>query len=434
MKDFILRHFQIEQRKTSIKTELLCGLLNFFAIMYIIVVNPALFEHAGMNFGGVFLATIVATAIGCFYMGMIANYPIVIAPGIGINAYVVFTVVVSMGHSWQDALGACFVAASIFLVLSMTSFREQLISSIPECLKIGITAGIGLFVTFIGLKNGGFVVADPSTFVTMGNLTDPGTALTAIGVLLCLILTILNVPAALLIGMIIIAIIAGIIGLLPLPSQLVSLPTGIDTTIGGLEFDQIFEMLPVVMVILLVTMFDTTGTMIGVAKQAKLMKGGVFPNLRSALMADAFASFWGTLLGTGPCSSFAESSAGVMAGARTGLAAVTTGLLFITLIFLSPLAQAIAAVPAITSPVLIIAGIQMFGEISTLDWNDKPTLFPSVLTCIVMPLTYSITNGVAMGMISYVAISIAAGRRKDIHPLLYLFTIWFLLEFLKIIQ
>jgi AGZA family xanthine/uracil permease-like MFS transporter len=433
MKDFVLRHFQIEQRNSSIKTELLCGLLNFFAIMYIIVVNPALFEHAGMNFGGVFLATICATAIGCFYMGMMANYPIVIAPGLGINAYVVYTVVVSMGYSWQDALGCCFVASAIFLVLSLTSFREQLINSIPECLKIGITAGIGLFVTFIGLKSGGLVVDSPDTFVTMGSLTNYGTALTAIGVVLCLILSILNVPASMLVGMVIMAIAAWMLGMLQLPSELISLPSDIGSTVGGLEFDHIHEMIPIVMVILLVTMFDTTGTMIGVGKQAKIVKNGVFPHLRNALMADAFASFWGTLLGTGPCSSFAESSAGVMAGARTGLAAVTTGILFLSLLFIFPLAQAIASVPAITSPVLIIAGIQMFSEISTLDWEEKRTLYPSVLACIMMPLTYSITNGVALGMISYVAITIAAGKRKEIHPLLYLFSIWFLLDFLHIL-
>lgn len=433
MKNFILNHFQIEQRNTSIKTELLCGLLNFFAIMYIIVVNPALFEQAGMNFGGVFLATICATAIGCFYMGMMANYPIVIAPGLGINAYVVYTIVVSRGYSWQDALGCCFVASAIFLVLSLTSFREQLVNSIPECLKIGITAGIGLFVAFIGLKSGGLVVDNPDTFVTMGSLADHGTALTAIGVLLCLILSILNVPAAMLLGMVIMAIVAWMLGMLQLPSELISLPSNIGSTVGGLEFDQIHEMIPIIMVILLVTMFDTTGTMIGVGKQAKIVKNGVFPHLRSALMADAFASFWGTLLGTGPCSSFAESSAGVMAGARTGLAAVTTGILFLSLIFIFPLAQAVASVPAITAPVLIIAGIQMFSEISTLDWEEKRTLYPSVLACIMMPLTYSITNGVAFGMISYVAITIAAGKYKEIHPLLYLFSIWFLLDFLHIL-
>ncbi|ORU00619.1 Xanthine/uracil/thiamine/ascorbate permease family protein [Anaerovibrio sp. JC8] len=433
MKEFIMQHFQIDQRQTSIKTELLCGLLNFFAIMYIIVVNPALFEHAGMSFGGVFLATICATAIGCFYMGMMANYPIVIAPGLGINAYVVYTVVVSMGYSWQDALGCCFVAATIFLVLSLTSFREQLINSIPECLKVGITAGIGLFVTFIGLKNGGLVVAGPDTFVTMGNMTDPGTALTAIGVLLCLIFSILNVPAAMLVSMIILTFIAWMLGMLHFPSELISLPADIGSTVGALEFDQIPEMIPIVMVILLVTMFDTTGTMIGVGKQAKIVKDGYFPNLRSALMADAFASFWGTLMGTGPCSSFAESSAGVMAGARTGLAAVTTGILFLSLIFIFPLAQAIASVPAITAPVLIIAGIQMFSEISSLDWEDKRTLYPSVLACIVMPLTYSITNGVAFGMISYVAVTVAAGKYREIHPLLYLFSLWFLLDFLHIL-
>jgi len=431
MKNILINHFKIKERNSSLKIEFLGGLLNFFTIMYIVVVNPSLFAQAGMDFGGVFIATILAIVIGCFYMGIIANYPIVIAPGIGINAYVVYTVVIGMGYSWQSALGCCFVAATVFLFLSMTSFREQLINSIPECLKTGITAGIGLFVTFIGLKSGGLVVASSSTFVTMGDLTTPEAAITAFGVILCLALSVANVPAAMLVGMLILTLIAFFLGLLQFPELLFSLPTGIDSTMGALDFSQVPAMMPIVVVILLVTMFDTTGTMIGVGKQAKIIKEGVFPNLRSALMADAFASFFGTFFGTGPCSSFAESSAGVLAGARTGLAAVISGVLFIFLIFLFPLAQAIAAVPSITAPVLIIAGIQMFSEIMSLDWMDKRAMFSSVMACIMMPLTYSITNGVALGMISYVVLSIVDGKRKEIHPLLYLFTVWFMLEFLK---
>ena len=432
MKNILINHFKIKERNSSLKIEFLGGLLNFFTIMYIVVVNPSLFAQAGMDFGGVFIATILAIVIGCFYMGIIANYPIVIAPGIGINAYVVYTVVIGMGYSWQSALGCCFVAATVFLFLSMTSFREQLINSIPECLKTGITAGIGLFVAFIGLKSGGLVVASSSTFVTMGDLTTPEAAITAFGVILCLALSVANVPAAMLVGMLILTLIAFFLGLLQFPELLFSLPTGIDSTMGALDFSQVPAMMPIVVVILLVTMFDTTGTMIGVGKQAKIIKEGVFPNLRSALMADAFASFFGTFFGTGPCSSFAESSAGVLAGARTGLAAVISGVLFIFLIFLFPLAQAIAAVPSITAPVLIIAGIQMFSEIMSLDWMDKRAMFSSVMACIMMPLTYSITNGVALGMISYVVLSIVDGKRKEIHPLLYLFTVWFMLEFLKI--
>ncbi len=431
MKNILINHFKIKERNSSLKIEFLGGLLNFFTIMYIVVVNPSLFAQAGMDFGGVFIATILAIVIGCFYMGIIANYPIVIAPGIGINAYVVYTVVIGMGYSWQSALGCCFVAATVFLFLSMTSFREQLINSIPECLKTGITAGIGLFVAFIGLKSGGLVVASSSTFVTMGDLTTPEAAITAFGVILCLALSVANVPAAMLVGMLILTLIAFFLGLLQFPELLFSLPTGIDSTMGALDFSQVPAMMPIVVVILLVTMFDTTGTMIGVGKQAKIIKEGVFPNLRSALMADAFASFFGTFFGTGPCSSFAESSAGVLAGARTGLAAVISGVLFIFLIFLFPLAQAIAAVPSITAPVLIIAGIQMFSEIMSLDWMDKRAMFSSVMACIMMPLTYSITNGVALGMISYVVLSIVDGKRKEIHPLLYLFTVWFMLEFLK---
>lgn len=431
MKNILINHFKIKERNSSLKIEFLGGLLNFFTIMYIVVVNPSLFAQAGMDFGGVFIATILAIVIGCFYMGIIANYPIVIAPGIGINAYVVYTVVIGMGYSWQSALGCCFVAATVFLFLSMTSFREQLINSIPECLKTGITAGIGLFVAFIGLKSGSLVVASSSTFVTMGDLTTPEAAITAFGVILCLALSVANVPAAMLVGMLILTLIAFFLGLLQFPELLFSLPTGIDSTMGALDFSQVPAMMPIVVVILLVTMFDTTGTMIGVGKQAKIIKEGVFPNLRSALMADAFASFFGTFFGTGPCSSFAESSAGVLAGARTGLAAVISGVLFIFLIFLFPLAQAIAAVPSITAPVLIIAGIQMFSEIMSLDWMDKRAMFSSVMACIMMPLTYSITNGVALGMISYVVLSIVDGKRKEIHPLLYLFTVWFMLEFLK---
>lgn len=433
MTEFINNYFKIKERNSSIKTEFLGGLLNFITIMYILVVNPSLFAHTGMDFGGVYLATIGAIVIGCLYMGAVSNYPIIIAPGLGINAYVVYTIIEAMGYSWQSALGCCFVASAIFLLLSMTSFREQLINSIPECLKVGITSGIGLFIAFIGLKNGSLVIANAGTYVAIGDMATPATALTAVGVILTLVLTILRVPAAMLLSMLILTIIAYLAGMLQMPEHFFALPTGIDTTVGGLELSQVPDMIPIVLVILLVTMFDTTGTMIGLAKQAHLMKGGVFPNLRGALMADAFASFWGTLLGTGPSSSFVESSAGIMSGSRTGLTAVVTGLLFIFMIFLFPIAQAMAAVPSITAPILIIAGIHMFNEIRTLEWDKERIMFPAVLTCVMMPLTYSITNGVAVGIISYVILNLAARKREDIHPLLYLFAIWFLLDFLKII-
>lgn len=434
MKELICRYFKINERGSSVKTELLGGLINFLAVAYIVILNPSLYSQTGMEFGGLFMATIAVMVIGCLFMGIVANYPIVIAPGIGIGAYTVFTVVVEMGYSWQSMLGCCFVSAVIFLILSLTSFREQLIKSIPECMKIGITAGIGLFIVIIGLKSSGIVVASPDTLVTLGDLRSFGPLMTFLGILIALVFVSRNNRAAFIITMLFATVLAIYTGNMQVPDSFVDLPENMTSGVMMMDLSNIHTMIPVVIMILMITMFDTTGTMIGVARQAKLMKkDGTFPNLRSALMADAFASFWGGILGMGPCSSFGESAAGVAAGARTGLAAVVSGLLFILLIFFSPIAAALASVPAITTPMLLIAGISMFSDIRNLDWDDYPCMISGVITCLMMPFTYSITDGVGIGMICYTTLMLFTGRRREIHPMLYLFCFWFMLTFAGII-
>lgn len=434
MEKFIHRRFPIIERGSSIKTEIAGGVTNFFTVLYILIINPALFMSIGMDFSGVFFATVASIVIGTVFMGLCGNYPVVVAPGLGINAYVVYTVIHSMGYSYQDALGACFVASFIFILLSLTSFRQALINSIPEVLKIGITAGIGLFVAFIGMKNGSLVVASKSTFVTMGDVYDPNFQITLAGLLVGYVLMIRGYKIAFLLGMIFSTILAWCMGILHLPESFILMPdSNIFSAVGVLEFSNLTNMLPIVATILLVTMFDTTGTIIGVGRQANIIKDGKFPNLKSTLMADAVASFFGSWLGTGPCSSFAESSAGVSAGARTGLASIVSAACFVLIVFMLPLASTLAAVPSITAPVLIFSGLNMLSEIRDLPWDDMLTSIAGLLTCIIMPLTYSITNGVAMGIFFYIALEIARGRGKKISLMLYVIAIWFLLNMLHII-
>lgn len=433
MAELLQRYFRLKERGTNIKRECTGGLVSFFAMLYIVVVNPAMFGMAGMPFDGVYFATVASVMIGCLFMGIVANYPIVLGPGLGINAVLVNTIILQMGYSWQCALAACFVSASIFLILSLTSLREALIKSIPECLKIGITSGIGLFIAFLGMKNGHLIVAAPGNLLSMGSMTDPIAALTLAGVLIALCLNCRGTRGGLLLTMGMLVLLSMAMGMLIVPERIFGMPQGIDATVGELDFSQLPEMVSIVFTILLLTIFDTAGTMIGVAKQANLIKDGNFPNLRTALMADAFASFWGAILGTGPCSSYSESAAGVMAGARSGLSSVVTALCFVLVLFLMPVAQCLAQVPAITAPILVVAGISMFSEIRHLAWDDKRLMPCGVLSCLMMPYTQSITNGVAIGMFSYIFLSLAMGRSKEIHPLLYFFSLWFLLEFLGLL-
>jgi|UPI000688902B AGZA family xanthine/uracil permease-like MFS transporter len=422
--------FKFSERKTDFSTEIIAGMTTFVTMVYIVVVNPAILSKTGMDFNGVFVATILASMIGTLIMGIVANYPIAIAPGMGMNAYFAFAVVLAMGVAWQQALGAVFIASVIFMILSFTKFRNSLIDAIPISLKQGITAGIGLFITFIGLQNAKLVVGSPATLVTLGNLEDPMTFLTVIGLIISLVLMVNRVKGALFLGMILTAIIAFFQGLLVLPDTFFSMPSGLDKTFMQMDIQGVFDggLYAIIFTFLIVTLFDTTGTMLGIGEQAGLIKEGKFPNIRGALLADAFGSTFGAILGTSPTSSYVESGAGVAAGGRTGFTAVVVALLFALVLFCAPIAQMLASLPAVTAPSLIIVGFLMMNGLRKIDWNDMEEAFPAFLVLLMMPLCYSITTGVGIGFIIYPLLKIFRGKAAQVHPLMYIFMILFIVQ------
>ena len=426
--DELIKYFHFNQRGTNFRTEIIAGATTFLSMMYIVIVNSSTFQAGGMNFGGVYIATIIATVVATLIMGIAANYPIAIAPGLGINAYLVYVVILSQGVSWQQALGAAAIAAGIFTLLSLTQFREMFINSIPESLKISIAAGIGLFVALIGMRSGGIVVDSPATLITLGSLSDPTLNLTVLGLLVTMVLIVLNVTGAIFIGMVLTALVSFFLGYWTLPESIFAMPSGFDQTFMQLSFDGMPSLAMVIFTILLVTLFDTTGTMLGVGQQAGLIRGGKFPNLKSALLADSVGSFVGAFVGTGPTSAFVESGTGVSAGGRTGFASVVTAILFVALLFLQPIAAAISAIPAVTAPALILTGCFMVADVAKIDWQEYSEAFPAFLTMILMPMTYSITNGVGIGMMAYVILKIASGRIREIHPLLAIMAVLFIVQ------
>ena len=421
----IAKHFLFAERKTNLRIETIAGATTFLSMLYIVIVNSTVFSAAGMSFGGVYIATILATVVATLIMGVAANYPIAIAPGLGINAYLVFTVVISQGVPWQQALGAAAVASGAFIILSLTSFREMFINSIPESLKKSIAAGIGLFVALIGLHNGHIVVENSSTMISFGLLNDPVLILTVVNLIITMALLVLRVNGAIFIGMALATVIAWLTGNWEVPEAIFSMPSGLDKTLFQLSFENMSALAPVIFVLLLVTLFDTAGTMLGIGSQAGLIKNGKFPNLKSALLADSVGSFFGAFVGTGPTSAFVESGTGVAAGGRTGFASVVTAILFLALLFFQPLAASISALPAVTAPALVLTGCFMVADVANIDWKDYSEAFPAFLTMVLMPFTYSITNGVGIGMITYVILKICAGKFSEVHPLLIIMAILF---------
>jgi len=424
------RLFRIKERGSRLSTELLAGVTTFLTMVYIVIVNPGILGEAGMDFHGVFVATVLASMIATLIMALASNYPIVIAPGMGLNAYFAFSVVGGEGVSWQTALGAVFVAGLLFILLSLTSFRFMLLDAIPTGLKHAITAGIGLFITFIGLQKASIIVASPATLITLGSLSEPMTYLTIVGLAISLILMSYRVQGFLFIGMLITAVIAWLMGLLTMPDTFAAMPSGLSTTAFQLDVAGVFEdgLYAVIFTFLLITLFDTTGTMLGVAEQAGLLKDNKFPRSRGALLADAVGTASGALLGTSPTSAYIESSAGVAAGGRTGLTAVTVSALLALTLFFSPTVAVLANIPAITAPALIIVGFLMINVLRQIDWNDIEEAFPSFLIVVLMPLTYSIATGIGIGFIAYPVLKLIRGKRKDVHPILYVFAVLFFIQ------
>lgn len=418
--------FRLKENGTNARTEWMAGITTFLTMVYIVVVNPAILSSAGVPFNQVFMATVIAAVIGTLCMALFANYPIAIAPGMGMNAYFA-SVVATHGISYQAVFGAVFLAGLLFLLLTFTSLRETLIQSIPAPLKYGITSGIGLFIAFIGLKMSGIVVSNPATLVSFGDLHQPVTLLSLGGLFITLILIAKNVRGALFIGMVITAIIGYAIGLLKFDGIVSAPPAPVffDMDIGGVFSHGLYT---IVFAFLLVTIFDTTGTMIGVAEQAGILKDGKLPRVKSALMADALATTAGAALGTSPSSAYIESSTGVAAGGRTGLTSLVVALLFLASLFFSPVISAISALPAITAPVLIIVGCFMMEGLARIDWKTFDEAFPAFAIILSMPLTSSIATGIAIGFITYPLMKLVSGKGKEVHPLLYIFGVIFILQ------
>jgi len=423
--------FNLKENQTSVKTEVLAGMTTFLTMVYIVVVNPIILSDAGVPFDQVFTATIIATVIGTLWMALSANYPIAIAPGMGLNAYFAYSVVGTNGDiPYSAAFSAVFIAGIIFIILSLTSFRKQLIETIPSSLKNGITAGIGLFIAFIGLRLTGIISDHPTNLVTLGDLHSPSVLLALTGLIITLILMSLNVHGALFIGMIVTGFIAYLTGQLSFENGFTSLPKLPEGIIVFNPLSAIsdviqYSLYTVVFSFLLVTIFDTTGTMIGVAKQAGLLKGNKMPRAKKALLSDSIAATVGAMFGTSPTSAYIESSSGVAAGGRTGLTAVVVALLFSLTAFFSPTVGSVSSVAAITAPALIIVGSLMMGAISEINWKELDEAFPSFLVILSMPLTSSIATGIALGFISYPILKLVKGKGKQIHPFLYIFAILF---------
>ncbi|WP_339995218.1 NCS2 family permease [Priestia aryabhattai] len=426
--------FKLKEYNTDTKTEILAGITTFLTMIYIVIVNPVILSSAGVPFDQVFTATIISAVVATLWMALAANYPIAIAPGMGMNAYFAALVVGSNGSiDYATAFSAVFVAGIIFIILSLTSFREKLIEAIPSNLKHAISAGIGLFIAFIGLRSAGIIVANKSNLIGLGDLQSEKVVLTLIGLAITIILYTLNVNGALFFGMIITGLIAFFRGQLSFDKGLFAaphLPDGLMISNPFAAFGDVIhhDLYTVVFSFLLVTIFDTTGTMVGVAQQAGLMKGNKMPRVRQALLADSFGTTIGALFGTSPTTAYVESSSGVAAGGRTGLTGVTVAILFIVAAFFSPVVSSVSGVAAITSPALIIVGSLMMGAVAKINWNDFDEAFPAFLVVLAMPLTSSIATGIALGFISYPLMKLVKGKGKQVHPLVYVFAVLFLYQ------
>ena len=418
----IERYFGIDGRNTTIKTEILAGLTTFLTMAYIIFVNPDMLAKAGMDKGAVFVATCLASALGCFLMGLIARLPVALAPGMGLNAFFTFTVVLGMGKSWQVALGAVFISGLLFVLISAFKLREWIINAIPYTLKQGIVAGIGAFLAFIALKSSGIIVASPATFVTMGKLTDFGPAMAILSFFLIVVFVQRKVPAAVMLSILIVTVISLLAGESHY-SGIVSMPPSIAPTFMQLDIAGALDvsMVSVIFAFLFVVLFDTSGTLIGVTKKAGLMStDGQIPNLGKALFADSTAAVAGSLLGTSSVTSYVESTAGVAAGGRTGLTAIVVGVLFLLALFFAPLAGMIPAYA--TAGAIFYVAVLMLFTLREIDWDDLTEASPVAVVLLLTPLTFSIADGIALGFITYTIAKLVSGRYKEVSPAVWVLT------------
>ena len=430
MKLMLEKFFHLESNNTSIRQEFLAGFTTFITMAYIIFVNPQMMASSGMDLGASFVGTCIAAAIACFAMGIYSNWPVGLAPGMGLNAFFTYTVVGEMGYSWQIALGAVFLAGILLVIMSITPLRKWMLDSIPLNLRIAMGSGVGLFIGFIGLKSGGIIVSNDATFLSLGNFLQIETLLSALGFLLIVVLAVRNISGAIIIGVLSVTILGIVLNLIEFQG-LVSYPPDVSPILMQLDILGALDlaMISVIMSFLFVNLFDTAGTLMGVASRAKLIdERGEVINLEKALKADSSSSVIGSFFGCAPVTSYVESSAGVEAGGRTGLTAVFVGAFFLIAIFFSPLAAIIPAYA--TAGALIYVAILMLSNMEKLDWSDFSELLPALIIIIMIPLTFSIANGIALGFIAYVVMKISSGNIKAISSGAWFLTIIFLAKFI----
>tara|TARA_B100001250_G_scaffold224420_1_gene192460 strand:+ start:115 stop:1413 length:1299 start_codon:yes stop_codon:yes gene_type:complete len=430
MKSKLDQFFAIEAHQTSLQKEVLAGVTTFITMAYIIFVNPQMMAQSGMDHGAIFVGTCLAAAFACLFMGLYANWPVGLAPGMGLNAFFTYTVVGEMGYSWEVALGAVFIAGILFFIMSITPLRRWMLDSIPLNLRIAMGAGVGLFIGFIGLKNGGIIVANGATFLSLGDFTNPGTLLAGLSFLLISILSIRKIPGAIIIGILTVTLISIFLNLVEFEGVFALPP---DVTPVFMELDIIgaldVAMISVIVSFLFVNLFDTAGTLFGVATRANLVQeSGNIVDLDKALKVDSSSSVFGSFLGCAPVTSYVESSAGIEAGGRTGLTAVVVGVLFLLATFLSPLA---AAVPAYaTAGALIYVAILMLSGMESLNWDEQSELLPALIMIVMIPLTFSIANGIALGFLAYVSIKVFVGEISKISSGAWFLTLIFVTKFI----
>ena len=425
------KFFSLEKNKTTVKTEILAGVTTFMTMAYILAVNPDILSATGMDKNALFTATALSALIATLVMALVARLPFALAPGMGLNAFFAFTVVLGMGYSWQFALTAVFLEGIIFLILTLFNIRELIIDAIPFTMKHAVSAGIGLFIAFIGLQNAGIIVKNDATLVGLGNMGSPTVLIAIGGIVLTAVLLARNVKGALLIG-IFTATVTGLpFGVTKMPGgTLIDLPPSLSPIFFKFKFEHIltFDMLIVLFTFLFVDMFDTVGTLVGVSSKAGMLdKNGKVPRVKQALMADSIGTFIGAILGTSTVTTYVESASGVAEGGRTGLTSLTTATLFLVALFFAPLFTMVP--PAATAPALILVGFFMMSPVLQIDFNNYTESIPAFITIIFMPLTYSIAEGIVFGMLSYVLLKVLTGKFKDISVVMVILSILFILKF-----
>ena len=422
------RLFKLSENQTTVRRELLAGLTTFVTMAYIIVVNPRILAEAGMPIEGVLFATCLSAAVATLMMGVVANYPIALAPGMSLNAYFTYSIVLGRGVPWTTALGIVFLSGVLFLVLTLTRIREQIVNGIPDCLKLSTAAGIGLFIAFIGLRSAKLVVAQPSTLVGLGSFADPQVQMATLGLAFTAILMARRVAGSILIGVLATTVAGVLRGLGRWPTHFVALPHPSGTFLkldlaGALRLG----LMEILLTFFFVDLFDNVGTLVGVCEQGKFMQEGKLPRAGRALLADATGTLFGSLTGTSTVTSYIESAAGVAAGARTGLGNVLIAALFLAALFLSPV---VAAIPGYaTAPVLVLVGALMCQSVARVRWDDFSEAFPAFLTVVATPLTFSVATGLSLGLIGYTVVKLGTGKRREISPLVWILTLLFVLRY-----